>query len=71
VARRTAGKVDELKLALARSLFRADKWAPERDATRPFDWEPQRAAYIARADRLLRTFAKDGLDLSIAPLPPE
>lgn len=60
-------KIDETKLALARALFRADKWDPDRDATQPFEWEAQRAAYITRADRLLRTFEKDGLALSQVP----
>lgn len=59
--------IDETKLALARALFRADKWDPDRDAAQPFEWESQRAAYIIRADRLLRTFAKDGLALSQVP----
>lgn len=66
---RATGRIDEQKLALARALFRTDKWDPERDASQPFDWEPQRAAYITKADRLLRTFEKDGLALSMGAPP--
>lgn len=62
---RTTKAIDATKLALARSLFRADKWDPARDGTQPFAWESQRAAYITKADRLLRTFEKDGLKLSV------
>jgi hypothetical protein len=53
----------DLQLALARSLYRIDKWDPARDREQPFTWEQNRARYVADADRLLRTFEKDGLHL--------
>jgi hypothetical protein len=56
---------DSIELMLARALFRSDKWDPARDAATPFEWEPQRAAYLAKASRLARTFEKDGLQVSI------
>lgn len=60
----------QTELMLARSLFRADKWDPERDPARPFEWDDLRLMYIRRAGRLMRTFEKDGLRLSEAPTPP-
>ena len=33
---------EDIQLLLARSLFRADKWDPARDANAPFEWDPQR-----------------------------
>lgn len=66
MARKPGGKVGELKLALARSLFRADKWDPARDQSDPFEWELHRNLYVDKADRLLRTFTKDGLTLAIS-----
>jgi hypothetical protein len=58
---------DPIELMLARSLFRSDKWDPERDAAAPFEWDHLRASYIRRANRLMRTFEKDGLTLSESP----
>ena len=55
----------EVELALARSLFRNDKWHPARDREQPFTWEAHRLRYLADAERLLRTFEKDGLSLMI------
>lgn len=52
-----------LELMLARSLFRADKWDPERDTGKPFEWDELRLGYIRKASRLMRTFEKDGLKL--------
>jgi hypothetical protein len=56
---------DSTELMLARSLFRSDKWDPNRDANAPFEWEEMRALYIQKANRLLRTFEKDGLQVSV------
>lgn len=58
---------DDLAVKLARALFRADKWDPVRDQSALFQWEDHHTTYRARARRLLRTFEKDGLALSIAP----
>lgn len=55
---------EDIQLLLARSLFRADKWDPARDANAPFEWDPQRADYLARAARLIRLLDKDGLEVS-------
>ena len=55
---------EDIQLLLARSLFRADKWDPERDANAPFEWEPQRSDYLARAARLIRLLDKDGLEVA-------
>ncbi len=55
---------------LARSLFRSDKWDPDRDVTKPFEWDEHRSIYIRRANRLLRTFEKDGLKLSESAVKP-
>ena len=56
---------DSLELMVARSLFRSDKWDPSRDANEPFEWEDRRALYIQKANRLIRTFEKDGLQVSV------
>lgn len=56
-----------IELMLARSLFRADKWDPERNGAEPFEWEDLRLTYLRRANRLMRTFEKDGLKLSESP----
>ena len=55
---------EDIQLLLARSLFRADKWDPERDANAPFEWEPQRSDYLARAARLIRLLDKDGMEVT-------
>ena len=56
---------DSIELMLARSLFRVDKWDPNRDANAPFEWEEMRVLYIQRANRLIRTFEKDGLQIGM------
>lgn len=59
-----------IELMLARSLFRADKWDPDRDNSKPFEWDDQRQTYLKRANRLIRTFEKDGLGLArVSALP--
>jgi hypothetical protein len=63
--------VTEIELMLARSLYRSDKWDPDRDDKQPFEWEDLRLTYIRRANRLMRTFEKDGLRLSeVSPAAP-
>ena len=56
-----------IELMLARSLYRSDKWDPDRDPGQPFEWDDLRLTYIRRANRLIRTFEKDGLKLSEVP----
>ena len=56
---------DSIELMLARSLFRADKWDPERDVGAPFEWEALRSLYIQKSNRLIRTLEKDGLQIAI------
>ena len=55
---------DSIELMLARSLFRSDKWDPNRDANAPFEWEGLRPVYLQKANRLMRTFEKDGLQIA-------
>lgn len=57
-----------MELLLARSLYRADKWDPERDNSKPFEWDDHRQTYLRRANRLMRTFEKDGLGLTQVPV---
>ena len=56
--------VGELELALARALFKCEKWDPTRDKDAPFEWQAQKRRFVADAQRLLRTFDKDGLELT-------
>lgn len=56
--------VGELELALARALFKCEKWDPVRDKDEPFDWQTHKRRFVVDAQRLLRTFEKDGLELT-------
>lgn len=57
-------KPDGLTIAVARSLFRVDKADPKRAADDPLEWATSRPQYLRHAERLLRTFEKDGLELT-------